>query len=254
VKKFLLLLPLLFITQAAHAACSNTSFGAGWTCIQQAGNFNAGSGNSVTATFGATVTAGRPVSVLILLCNDVSCSTQFTHVITITGTARSSCTQDPIGVPYSSTNRERTAFLCVGAAGTTIIATSDGSGGNTPFYLTAVVAEWTGGLTASPFDGNGVIAGGTGTTATATKTVNLTTDLFICAADNANSATFTVGSGFTQVGQNNASTFHEAKTGVSGSQSGTATWTGSGAWSIFCSALKSSIAFVTQYGATVTGP
>lgn len=253
-RRFLLLPFLLLCTIPAHAQCSNTSYSNGWTCVQQAGNFNAGSGNSVTATFGANVTAGNPVTVLVLLCNNAACSTVFGHVLTVTGTARSACTQDPAGAPYSSTNRERSAFVCTGAAGTTIIVTSDGSGGNTPFYLTAVVAEWTGGTTASPFDGNGQIAGGTGTTASVTMTVNSTANLFICAADNASSATFTPGSGFLQVGQNNASTFHEAKTGVSGSQSGTATWTGSAAWSIWCSSVKSSSSHSKQIGAFLVGP
>lgn len=248
-KRWLLLLSFLLLPSAAHAACSNTSFGAAWQCIQQAGNFNAGSAASVTTTFGATVTAGRPITVLVLSCADVACGTDVSHVYTVTGTARSSCVQDPAGALYSTTHRERTAFLCVGAAGTTIIVTANG----TPYYMTAVIAEWTGGLTASPFDGNGVIAGGTGTTATVSQTVNSVTDLLICAADNANSAAFTVGSGFTEVGQTNASTFHEAKTGVSGTQSGTATWTGSGAWSIWCSRMKSNAA-VGSGGASIFQP
>jgi hypothetical protein len=254
--KRLLLLPLfLLCTIPAKAACSNTSFGNGWTCIQAASTNNAGSGNAVTVTFGSTVTAGHLVTVLIVLCNNVSCSSVFGHAFTLTGTARSSCTQDPGGAPYSSNNIEGTSYSCVGAAGTTIIVTSDGSGGNTPFYLVAMAAEWTGGNTASSFDGSGVVNGGTGTTATATKTINAATDLFACTANNSGSATLTPGSGFTQISQTNAASFHEAKTGVTGSQNGTATWTGSGSWMIFCSSFKSqSGASGRQLGNFITGP
>lgn len=251
-------LPLLFLLAIpAHAAmCSSSSFGNGWTCVQAASTNNAGSGNAVTVTFGSTVSVGNPVTVLIALCNNVSCSSVFGHAFTLTGTAQSSCTQDPGGAPYSSTNIEGTSYVCTGAAGTTIIVTSDGSGGNTPFYLVAMAAEWTGGLTVSPYDGNGVVGGGTGTTATsASKTIGATTYLFFCTANNSGSATLTPGSGFTQISQTNAASFQEAKTGVSGSQTGTASWTGSGTWMIYCSSIKNAAGGAGgQVGAFLVGP
>ena len=56
------------------AQCSNTSYGNGFTCIQQKGSANGSSTTSQVATLSSTPTAGQQALVFGTFCGNSSCS------------------------------------------------------------------------------------------------------------------------------------------------------------------------------------
>ena len=214
----------------ARAACANTSYANGWTCVQGTGlTSNAGAGASITLTFGSNVVAGHIISVISRACNDAPCATNGTQTASISGNAVGSCVQDA-GTPVNTTSHWRYfAFVCTTAStGTQVTVTASGS----MQFLGGWIAEWIGG--SARFGNNGNISSGTGTSSSVTHTVAGTSSLFICSTSNQLTAAITPGSGFTEISETNNGGESEAKTGVSGSQSGTSSWTGSLVWDSYC--------------------
>lgn len=233
---------------SANAACSSTSYGAGWTCIQAKNSSNGGAGATHTNTFAGNAVAGRLISVTLVWCDNIDCTNNGTNTAAITGTAQSSCEKNSAGEQNTSFRRW-VSFGCVGAVGTTIIATITGG---TPFYLGMWSSEWIGNPSSSFFNSSSGVGSGTGTSSTVSMTIAGTSDLFVCATNNLSIGAITPGTGFAEISEDATGEQAEAKTGVSGSQSGTSSWTGSSPWSSNCADYRP--AAKSQSGVFLIGP
>jgi hypothetical protein len=213
--KRIVLLVLLASSQA-WSACSSTSYGNGWTCIQQGISSCSNNVSSCTLTLAGSATSGHQVIIGVFNTG---------HGITITGTdgnsdtftaSPSSCNTDANGNEeclFVITNVSATSSFGVNCSGTN----AQGTG---CFFPVILVSEWTGMATVSPYDSDGFFAGGTACTVSARSNAN---DL-IYAFNTGQGAAPTPGTGYTEIG-NSGSQEHEAESFTSTSTV-TATWSG----------------------------
>lgn len=226
-RKLLLLLALCCAPMWAQ--CANTSYGNGWTCIQQASNQNTGgAGTSVTVTMGATVGAHHGAIIVAEYCDDVSCTKSGLSSITATVASGAGDTFESwSGNPYESNAAPIDVRYYAWAVpdtkgGTTFTVTCS----TTCYYLSAKVSEWTGMASSSVFDvgaGGSSASASTAPSVTAGTTTNAT-DLVYGIIANDDGLAVTPGSGFTEIGEGGNGWEHEAKSVIStGSQA--CTWT-----------------------------
>lgn len=231
------------------AACSNTSYANGFTCVQAAGTANGGAGSSAVATFGANTTVGNVVVFFMSACADAGCTTNNAPSMTFSQSngGSNSCTQVPGGAfdtaqdaTQSSLSTKTTAYVCpITSAGTTFTATVTGG---TPFYLTAYASEWSGVATTNFFDqvamGISPDASAVTSTVTTASTAN-TTDLVIGYIGTSED-TITPGSGFSEVQKPGSFNEVEAKS-VASKAAQSCTWShAAGSTQGLCLTLKSS--------------
>jgi len=140
----LLTLAALACGASAHAACSNTAFGAA-TCIHAASNTNASSGSSVITTL--STTAGHLYVLQAQWCQNSSCNSATTSS---NGTiAATGCTEtfhvaaaSTADLSFSGVFMAVKTWYVFNSAGscTSFTITVTGS----PFYMQLAVSEWSG--------------------------------------------------------------------------------------------------------------
>ena len=188
-------------THAGSGTCA-TSFGNGFALCQQKEVANGGSGATVTATLGSTMTAGHQALVFGFTCADSGCSTTSTSGITLTvaDTNSDSHTQVTGGPFLVDVNHVQLTAWCFSSVTANSAFTVTATGG-TPYYMTAAVSEWSGltctydGTPAASFSASGVTSASAscGTTSNAVDLIVGFIEL--------GGGSVTAGSGFTQVGQ-----------------------------------------------------
>ncbi len=245
-KKLLVIFGLSSI--ALFAQCSNTSYGNGFTCIQQTGAANGGTGSTRSITFSSPTTAGNEVVVFASVCADAGCTSTNASGITLTvangaGDTAIQATNAPFlltdGQNGSTTAVKYTAWVFTNVSATTTFTVT--ATGGTPNFLALYASEWTGISDTSPWDGGAGTQSPNGTQTSATVNIASTTnatDLILGYIGNWSGANITPGSGFTEIGEPLPGQQHQAKSvTTAGAQS--CTWTmGSTAWQAACVALK----------------
>lgn len=251
-KRLLIAVGLLFCAVPCWAQCSNTSYGNGFTCVQQVGtrNNNGSASSPLTATLGANTVSGHQVEALLFFCTTSGCVGGATPTITFTDGA-----SDAVSVPTTACSSVNSQYSFCAAIFPNVSATNTVSASwtGTISYPALYISEWTGGATSNPFDGDAIYCGASsGTSLTCSKTTTAT-DLVTGFAIVANNPSITAGTGFTQIGQDIAGDQDEGETGAANTYSVAWSWTGSNASGGIAVAMKK-LAAPAPVGMSVNGP
>lgn len=171
-----LFLTLLFTVPEARAAgqCTNTSYGAGVTCIKGTGNQTRTGQTTVSVSF--TPTAGHAVIATGYSCWDSTCKTTGTTTLSIgdnihgTDACFVKSPHSPFTLVQTSTSKEHIqeyVWICPNIASGVNTLTMTCSQASKCNWMTLLVTEWTGLATSAPFDVDGSATSSVqGTTAT----------------------------------------------------------------------------------------
>jgi len=250
---------------SALAQCSSTGYGGGFTCVQSATIDGSAAINTVTASMGSSVTAGHAVVAMVWWCGNSSCSAAITNQhIQITDGAGSACwsTGASPNTPWDLTDSTGSrsfmgAWVCpssAGGAGSNNITATCYEAGHSCSYIDLHVSEWTGIASSSVFDVDAAaVSSSNGTTSTVTSAATShAADLVMSwAGALGNNEALTAGSGYSKVSTSAVNFMTEGKSvSATGTQTATATWTGSDDWATFLIAVKSSASGAAYTAAT----
>ena len=225
------------------AACSSTSFGNDYTCVQTAYATNGGGAASVTATFSSGVAGGNAVFMFYFSCStDSGCSATTTPTVTFSNPAADTFTTAPSSCFSLQSDTRK---MCMGAtfnvtAGQTAFTCAPNG---TYWYIRCFAVEIAMPAGTKSYD---VTGGATGTSGTPSASLSGTTaqaiELIMGYLENGNPNAITPGSGFTELLEPETGHMIEAKVVTStGSYACDGTHT-SDTWHAVCMAAKSAAA------------
>lgn len=241
-KRLLLLLAMLTLFSVpSWGQCSNTSYGNGWTCVQQKGTAAAGSGTSQITTLTGNTVSGHSIIVGALYCADAGCvGTTAGITASITDGSGSTYTASP-GSPFNVIGAGRDiGFYVWTTPNVGVTTTFTISCSPSCFYLAPYVSEWIGMATSSVFDKDA--ANATNSTTTITTTTAATTnanDLVYGMVNLSIGTAVTPGGGALDIGQDVSGGDNFAFSVTStGAQSCIASWSGASNTAGICVAIK----------------